>query len=637
MKNRILALSLFLLCIVNLVLFLGNAEFNTKGEPREAVVAVSMLAQDNWILPVNNGVDIPYKPPFFHWCIAALSLPQGYVSEFTSRLPSAISLIAIVVCGFLFFAKRKNNKVALIAALLTLTSVEVHRAAIVCRVDMMLTAFIIGALFLFYKWYERNCKGIPILAILCMSGAMCTKGPIGVVLPLLVMGVFLLIRGKKFWTVFGRFTLFGVLALILPLIWYVSAYQQGGQHFLDLVMEENLGRFLGKMSYESHENPVWYNFMTVIVGWLPWTLLLLISLFSLKYHKVQLSLKSAWYKIKNTDPLTLFVWLSFIVIFVFYCIPKSKRSVYLLPIYPFMAYLIAEYLVYLMHNKVKPLKIFAGFLAFVSLLVSAVFIFARCGMLTGPLNGKEFAFDNLSFFISGNLYASAWSMIFPAFLIMLVVSFNKDKKIYVRSMLTSIVSFIGILAIVFTALNFVDAEHASALGRNADYTLRQLAAIEKTDISFGIMLIMYLPLIVAFHIISVLCSDKYKNSGSTLLINTFVLIFSLFLVSDAFYIPRSMNTRSDLPLAKYMEQKFKGEDIYSHIPSVMLHYFGTNFYLGDKIKQYEVSRPQHGVLMIADKDREEFFNKYKDIEFKPVSKTLRRMTERKDIIYFYRF
>lgn len=637
MKNRILALSLLLLCIINLLMFLGITEFNTKGEPREAVVAVSMLTQDNWVLPMNNGADIPYKPPFFHWCIAALSLPQGYVSEFTSRLPSALSLIAIVVCGFLFFAKRKNNKVALIAALLTLTSTEVHRAAIVCRVDMMLTAFIVGSLFLLYKWYERECRGVPVFAILCMSGAMCTKGPVGVILPLLVMGVFLLIRGKNFWKVFAKFVLFGILALILPLVWYVSAYQQGGQHFLDLVMEENLGRFLGKMSYESHENPVWYNFMTVIVGWLPWTLFLLISLFFLKYHKVQISLRTAWQKVRNAEPLQLFVWVSFIVIFVFYCIPKSKRSVYLLPIYPFMAYLIAEYLVYLMHNKVKPYKIFAGFLAFVSMLVSAVFIFARCGMLTGPVNGKEFTPDNIYFFISGNLYSSAWAMIFPCFLIMLAVSFNKDKKVYVRSMLTSIVSFIAVLALVFVSLNFVDAGHMSVLGRNADYTLRQLAAIENTDISFWMMLIMYLPLIVAFHIISILCSDKYKDSGSTLLINIFVLMFALFLASDAFYIPRTMNTRSDQPLARYMEKEFKGEEIYSHIPSVMLHYFGTNFYLNDKIKQYEISRPEHGILMIAAKDRAEFFNKYKDIEFKPVSKTTRRMTERKDIIYFYRF
>ena len=637
MKNRILALSLFLLCVITLLPFLGLTEFNTKGEPREAVVALSMLNQDNWILPVNNGVDIPYKPPFMHWCIALLSMAQGYVSEFVSRLPSALSLIVMVVCGFLFFAKRKNNKVAFIAALLTLTSIEVHRAAIVCRVDMMLTAFIVGALFLLYKWYERDCKGIPIMAVLCMSGAMCTKGPIGVALPLLVMGIFLLLRGKKFVPTVGKFVVIGMLALIIPLMWYIAAYNQGGDTFLELVKEENIDRLLGKMSYQSHENPASYNFMTVIVGWLPWTLLLIISLFSLKYHKVQISLRSAWQKVRNADSLTLFVWLSFIVIFVFYCIPKSKRSVYLLPIYPFMAYLIAEYLVYLTRDKIKPFKIYGGFLAFITMLVSAVFIFARCGMLTGPFKGEDFTLGNLYFFISENLYASAWAMIFPSFLIMIAVSFNKDKKIYVRSMLTLIASFVAILALVFTALNMLGPENMSLLGRNSELVLRQLDAIEHTDINFFMLLIMYIPLIVAFHIISILCNDQYKNSANTLLVNIFVLTFSIYIVVDGFYLPRILNTRCDRPLAEELNKKFADEQIYSYTSREMLYFFGTNFYMGDKIKQFEVSRPEHGILMIADEDREGFFAKYKDIEFKPVLKTKRKMTERKDIIYFYRF
>ena len=49
---------LLIICILSLIIFLGNALFNTKGEPREAIVAVSMLKYGNWILPINNGVDI---------------------------------------------------------------------------------------------------------------------------------------------------------------------------------------------------------------------------------------------------------------------------------------------------------------------------------------------------------------------------------------------------------------------------------------------------------------------------------------------------------------------------------------------------------------------------------------------------
>ena len=82
---------IIILAIVMMIPFLGLSDFNTKGEPREAVVAYTMLEHGNWILPINNGGDIPYKPPFFHWCIAFFSLIAGHVNEYTSRLPSAVS------------------------------------------------------------------------------------------------------------------------------------------------------------------------------------------------------------------------------------------------------------------------------------------------------------------------------------------------------------------------------------------------------------------------------------------------------------------------------------------------------------------------------------------------------------------
>ena len=41
------------------------------------------------------------------------------------------------------------------------------------------------------------------------------------------------------------------------------------------------------------------------------------------------------------DDARLFTLLSVVIIFVFYCIPKSKRSTYLLPLYPFLAYYVA--------------------------------------------------------------------------------------------------------------------------------------------------------------------------------------------------------------------------------------------------------------------------------------------------------
>ena len=85
-------LVLLLAACLMLLPFLGLTDYHTKGEPRESIVAYSMLESGNWILPENNGGDMAYKPPFFHWMITLFSVVGGAVSEYSSRLPSAVAV-----------------------------------------------------------------------------------------------------------------------------------------------------------------------------------------------------------------------------------------------------------------------------------------------------------------------------------------------------------------------------------------------------------------------------------------------------------------------------------------------------------------------------------------------------------------
>ena len=354
MKNKQFII-LAVVCVVTLLPFMGLTDFHTKGEPREAIVAYSMIETGNWTLPVNNGGDIAYKPPLFHWCIAALSSIAGKVTEYTSRMPSALALIAMVLGGFLFYAKRRGASVALLMGLITLSNFEVHRAGMNCRVDMMLTAFI----------------------------------------------VFLLVRGSSFFKAFFSMALVAITSCILPALWYIAAYQQGGDNFISLVMEENFGRFMGKMSYESHENPAYYNIITVVSGYAPYTLLVLLSLFSLTYGKITGKPREWWQRfttyIREMDSTRLFSLLSIVLIFVFYCIPKSKRSVYLLPIYPFIAYFLAEYIMYLVRKNSKAVKIYGGFLSVAAILLLVTFIAVRLGLVPDSIFHGRHAAENIAF------------------------------------------------------------------------------------------------------------------------------------------------------------------------------------------------------------------------------------------------
>ena len=550
-----------IVCVIAVMLtvpFLGLTDFYSKGEPREAVVAYTMVEHGNWILPINNGGDIPYKPPFFHWCIALFSLLQGHVSEFTSRLPSALALVAMSVGGFVFFAKRKNANMALLATLLSLTAFEVHRAGINCRVDMVNTAFMVGALFLMFRWWERGKHTMPWLAILCMSGATLTKGPVGMLLPCAVMGVFMLTQRESLWSTVWRLGLTALLSLVLPLCWYYAAYLQGGDEFLRLVKEENIDRLLGKMAYESHENPFWYNFLTLITGWLPYTLLFVFSLFVLPWKRFS---KSGFMQsVRRAEPMQMFVWLAFGLILFFYCIPKSKRSVYLLPCYPFMAWLMAQYVVWLVANRLSAVKAYAWLMGVLGVVLSVAFVVLKTGVVPDTLFHGKHAADNIA----------------------------------------------------------------------------MLHALESISVSPSHLLFALLPAAVGVATIMTLLK-KDDNLRNRVVWLSLSVVVTLFLALDSTFQPAVLNTKADKPLAPQIEQRFDMTKMYSYMSSPMLHFFSLNFYLGDRIQQFEKVKPEDGVLMIPEDDVEEFKKTVGRGYCLQRVWQIRRAVEEKHEVGFYKF
>ena len=291
--------------------------------------------------------------------MAAFSYPQGYVSEFTSRLPSALAFITLIGFVLVFFGKRiVKFQEAFIATLLLVTCVEIHRAAMTTRVDMLLTTFIVIGLFQLYRWEDKlELKGLPIFIPLLLGCAVLTKGPVGVVLPLFVFGIYLLMLGQySYLTIFKTLLYAGISSLFLPMLWYTAAWKQGGDEFLNVVLAENFARFLHlntpEISYDlGHENGVWYNFMTLAAGFIPWTIFFFFSLFGLKLSKpeqpIKEILKNTWKRIRSMEKVRLFSLVALIGILFFYSIPSSKRSVYLMPAYPFIALFLAQYALYI--------------------------------------------------------------------------------------------------------------------------------------------------------------------------------------------------------------------------------------------------------------------------------------------------
>lgn len=581
--------TVIIISAITLLPFLGNVDFTTKGEPREAVVAMSMLNQHNWILPINNGFDIPYKPPFFQWCIAAFSLVTGHVSEFTSRLPSALSLIIMLCAGALFYAKRKNNNVSLLAAIITLTAFEVHRAGTNCRVDMVLTMFIVCALYALYKWWEKDCRQLPWIAVLCMSGATLAKGPVGIVLPCFVMFVFMLftawqgskLNGAMAWKTVYKLFLSAALAAVLPVLWYWAAYRQGGDQFMALVMDENVGRFLGKMKVVTHANPWHYNFLMLIAGWLPWTLPLLLSLFVLPWRKFansftkgestgKVTLKSRiMAAMRKADAVQVFTWLSFLLILFFYCIPKSKRGVYLLPCYPFMAVLIVEYMAWLVKRSLFPIRFYIGFLSIVGFILTVALVILRAGLVPDSIFHGKHAWENI----------------------------------------------------------------------------QMLHALSDGSMSLGDILMALMPLLAACLGLMTLMRHRSCFVTSHPVFASTVMTLLVFMAFDGYYKPTVVGCQSLRPVAMQVEQAAKGEPVFAlttinkrEVGDDVLRLYGIDFYLGDNVRQLDVDRPRKGVVVVPAQCKSLLSEPFaKQYSFKEIMRTEHRASCFKDTIYVYQF
>jgi 4-amino-4-deoxy-L-arabinose transferase-like glycosyltransferase len=330
-KNRsnVLLHIFILLCLCGALYFpyLGQVPFFDKGEPREALAVQDIVQRGEWLVPLKRATDIPSKPPLFHWSAALTTRLTGKLNESTIRFPSA--LFATLGVLLLYFLGRKlfGAEEALLGAAILATTLVYQDQALSARVDMTLCFFVILSLALFYSLY-RGFLTHPLwyYGFYALVGiSTLAKGPLGVLLPALVAGVFVVL--KRRWDVMRKFCVHPgvILMLLLGAGWYAIAVTRGGEGFVDRqILQENFNRFFGG---SGHNHPVYYYIPYLFSQGLPWSLFLPFVLWD-SFRKFSLS---------RDD--TLFFQLWFLVMFVFFSIAMGKRPVYLLPLYPALSLL----------------------------------------------------------------------------------------------------------------------------------------------------------------------------------------------------------------------------------------------------------------------------------------------------------
>jgi len=378
-KSLLKSESLFIIILVALFLALPwlDRPFHTRGEPREALVAQSMLINQNWISPPAYDGAVPSKPPFNHWLISIASLPFGDVTEFTSRLPSAIAVVLFSIAFFSFLARRTSEHSALLASLILLSSFEWFRSAVTCRVDTILSTSLAGALLALFAWREGGRRGFPFLAAILITCAALTKGPIGVALPLAIFSLFEFVSGEKTAGNVFKIALRGVMiavpVVLVVSLWYLAGYLQRGDAFLDKIYYENFARLTSSMEDEPHKHAAPYMLLMLALGFLPWTIVWVsaaLRSFS-KRNYTTTALRELW---GRATELQRYAFVAAAFIFIFFCIPSSKRSVYIMPAYPFIALLAAESVSVWGDLSKRLMRVLASSLVWFSFIIAVVVV-----------------------------------------------------------------------------------------------------------------------------------------------------------------------------------------------------------------------------------------------------------------------
>ncbi|HUI28199.1 MAG TPA: glycosyltransferase family 39 protein [Candidatus Kryptonia bacterium] len=325
-----------LLLIVAAALYfwdLGRVPFFGTGEARESLEIQEILFRGKWVLPMRDGIDVPSKPPMYHWLASLTSLALGRVDELSARLPSAILATATLLLVFWVGARKWGAAAGVYSALVLATNFLWIRTARSARVDMTLCALLTGA-FVAVEFVAITVRP-PVIALIalavCAAGATLAKGPIGFLLPGLVGFVYIVLR-RDFSRLYNpRILLAGAAAIALAGIWYSLAIIEGGVAFAHKQLYvENVKTFFAPGAQSG--TPVHSHFYVVsalLSGFAPWSLFLIPLGFDLFRDRGRLDRRGELY------PL---VW--FAAVLTFFAVASGKRTEYILPVYPAAALLL---------------------------------------------------------------------------------------------------------------------------------------------------------------------------------------------------------------------------------------------------------------------------------------------------------
>ena len=330
---------LVILCAPIFFFRLGRPGLGDPDEGRNAEVAREMVETGDWVTPHLDAVVYLDKPPAFFWTVALSYLSFG-VSEWSARAPSAFSALGLIALVAWFARRQMGNAAGRLAGLtLALSPLFIVFGRIVIF-DMMLTlCMTVAALAAFEAIESERRRLLPGMLFFTAAGigTIC-KGPVALVVPLLVAVAWALARGRP--RALGRlhFVTGALLYFVIVVPWLVLVETRNPGYLHYALVGENLQRMTSNR-FET-ARPFYFYVKVVLPGLFPWIVLCAIA----GVHRARdvfsgRPFAQAWRDARarlaaETGPDRLTVaytvtWLG--VVLLFFSIIASKRPSYMLP------------------------------------------------------------------------------------------------------------------------------------------------------------------------------------------------------------------------------------------------------------------------------------------------------------------
>ncbi|HUI68282.1 MAG TPA: phospholipid carrier-dependent glycosyltransferase [Nitrospirota bacterium] len=330
---------LFLLTVLISLFFgfmLGNRPLSVPDEGRYVEIPREMVVTGDYLTPRLNGVKYFEKPVLFYW-LEGFSIKHFGLKGFALRLwPALFALMGCLVVygsGVRLFGRRSG----LISAMVLATSLLYYALSRAIILDMPVSALLSVALLCFLLGtHEPHGLRRRLLMwgfYLFAALAVMTKGLIGILIPGMVIGIWIVLLGE--WRVLKTMYLPSGLLLFLLIAapWHILVNRANPEFFNFYFIHEHFLRYLTKI--HSRYKPAWFFIPVVLLGLFPWSAFLI--------QAVKHNLPPSWReRHEHRDTLFLLLWAGFV--FLFFSASSSKLIPYILPVFPPLSLLIGRYL-----------------------------------------------------------------------------------------------------------------------------------------------------------------------------------------------------------------------------------------------------------------------------------------------------